>query len=45
MAFLISSIAWSLGRTSLRAKKQACMTVLMRVPILAFSATVPASIT
>ena len=39
MAFLMAAIASSRGSTPLRAKKQVCMTVLMRPPMPVSCAT------
>ena len=39
MACLMAAMASSRGRTPLMAKKQVCMTVLMRTPMPVFSAT------
>jgi hypothetical protein len=39
IAFLMASIAFSRGSTPLRAKKQVCITVLMREPMPSSRAT------
>ena len=45
MAFLMAAIACSRGSTPLSAKKQVCMTVLMRPPMPFSWATLKASMT